>query len=162
MSTRIARCPKSASDLNQQRPRELADLDARIERLRARQRAGDPDLSADELQLAIDRAMAKRKELEVSQPEVKQSARVLAALPKAAALYAQQISLGLDGDPRSALKARVILRQLFNGKIVLRPGLGGGVDARGVNATGQVTGRKVGGPPFGAVMNPTPDPVLNE
>lgn len=27
-----------------------------------------------------------------------------------------------DGDPRAALKARVILRQLFNGEIVLRPG----------------------------------------
>ena len=47
---------------------------------------------------------------------------MLAAIPRAAALYKQQIELGLDGDPRAALKARVILRQLFNGEIVLRPG----------------------------------------
>jgi site-specific DNA recombinase len=105
-----------------QRPRELAELDARIARLHERQRTGDPDLTADELQSAIDRALEKRRQLEAAQPEVKQSASILAALPKAAALYRQQIELGLDGDPRAALKARVILRQLFGGKIVLQPG----------------------------------------
>jgi hypothetical protein len=40
-------------------------------------------------------------------------------LPKAAALYRQQIAEGLDGDPRAAGKARVILRQLVGGKITL-------------------------------------------
>jgi len=106
----------------EQRPRQLAELDARIERLRERQKAGDPDMTADELQAALDRALQKRKELEAVQPEAKRSAALLAALPRAAALYKQQIELGLDGDPRAALKARVILRQLFNGEIVLRPG----------------------------------------
>jgi site-specific DNA recombinase len=104
------------------RPRQLAELDARIERLRQRQRSGDPDLAADELEGAIARALEKRKELEAALPEARQTATVLAALPRAAALYQQQIALGLDGDPRAALKARVILRNLFNGKIVLRPG----------------------------------------
>jgi chromosome segregation ATPase len=44
-------------------PRELEELDARIMRLRERLKAGDPDLTADELQVAIDRAEAKRREL---------------------------------------------------------------------------------------------------
>ena len=107
---------------SEQRPRQLADLDARIERLRERQKHGDPDLAADELQAALDRALEKRKQLEATLPEAKQTATVLAALPRAAAAYRQQIALGLDGDPRAALKARVILRQLFGGEILLRPG----------------------------------------
>jgi hypothetical protein len=79
-------------------------------------------MTADDLQAAIDKAMAKRQEFEATQPETKHSAKVLAALPKAAALYWQQIELGLDGDPRAAAKARVILRQLFGGKVTLAPG----------------------------------------
>jgi hypothetical protein len=41
-------------------------------------------------------------------------------------MYRQQIALGLDGDPRAALKARVILRELFGGKIRLVPDENGG------------------------------------
>jgi hypothetical protein len=40
---------------------ELEALDARIERSRERLKGGDPDLTADELQAAIDRAEAKRR-----------------------------------------------------------------------------------------------------
>ena len=40
---------------------------------------------------------------------------MLSILPKAAELYRRQIVLGLDGDPRAALKARVALRELFVG-----------------------------------------------
>ncbi|MGA9336826.1 MAG: hypothetical protein WBV66_04070, partial [Pseudolabrys sp.] len=29
---------------------------------------------------------------------------------------------GLDGDPRAALKARVILREMLGGKVILAPG----------------------------------------
>lgn len=36
-------------------PRELEVFDARIARLRERLKAGDPDLTADELQVGIDR-----------------------------------------------------------------------------------------------------------
>jgi len=113
---------REAAGRAEQRPRQLAELDARVDRLRERQRSGDPDLTDDELQSAIDRALQKRRELEGAQPEARESAAVLAAIPKAAAMYRQQIELGLDGDPRAASKARVILRQLFNEEIVLRPG----------------------------------------
>jgi hypothetical protein len=122
MQAMFAEQVKRRTENAAQRPKDLADLDARSERLRERQRTGDPDLAADELQGAIDRALQKRTQLEAALPEAKRSAAVLAMLPKAAALYRQQIDLGLDGDPRAALKARVILRQLFGGKIVLRPG----------------------------------------
>jgi hypothetical protein len=42
-------------------------------------------------------------------------------LPHAARLYRQRIIEGLDGDPRAAGKARVILRELFSGQIRLQP-----------------------------------------
>ena len=58
-------------------PRELTGLAARIDRLRERLKAGDPDMTADEIQAAIDRAEAKRRELEQQQPEARQSAKVL-------------------------------------------------------------------------------------
>ena len=90
-------------------PRELKDLDARIARLKARLNAGDPDMTADEIQAGIDRAEAKRKELKA--PPAAQ-AKMLAMLPAAAAAYREQIKAGLDGDPVEALKARVVLRDL--------------------------------------------------
>jgi len=49
-------------------PKELQELTARIERLRARLKTGDEDMSADELQAAIDKAEGKRQELEQAQP----------------------------------------------------------------------------------------------
>jgi site-specific DNA recombinase len=105
-------------------PRELQEIDARLLRLRARQAAGDPDMAADEIQAAIDKAEAKRQALTTNLPEGKQRARVLSMLPKAAALYLRQIDQGLDGDPRAALKSRIILREML-GPISLEPGKGG-------------------------------------
>jgi hypothetical protein len=102
-------------------PRELQELTARIERLRERLVKGDPDMPADELQAAIDRAEGKRRELQDQQPEAKRSAKVLSMLPEAAALYRPQVAQGLDGNPREALKARVFLREWFSGKIRLEP-----------------------------------------
>jgi hypothetical protein len=110
-------------------PRELADLDARITRLRERLGRGDPDMAPDEIQAAIDRAEEKRRELEAAQPAARAGAKVLAMLPKAAALYRAQIEAGLDGDARAAAKARIILRGLFGGKIRLLPQLDGGLVA---------------------------------
>jgi hypothetical protein len=101
-------------------PKELQDITARIERLRERLRKGDPDMTPDEIQAAIDRAEEKRRELEAQQPAARQSAKVLAALPKAAELYKRQIAQGLDGNEREALKARVFLRELL-GRINLKP-----------------------------------------
>lgn len=110
-------------------PRELQELTARIERLRQRLKTGDPDMPADEIQAAIDRAESKRRELQDQQPEAKQSAKVLTMLPKAAELYRRQIAQGLDGNEREALKARVFLRDWFGGRIALEPLPDGGLMA---------------------------------
>jgi chromosome segregation ATPase len=83
-----------------ERPRELQDLDARIDRLRDRLDRGDSDMTTDEIQTAIDRADAKRRGLQAQQPEAVQSAQVLTMLPKAAATYRRQIELGLSGNDR--------------------------------------------------------------
>jgi len=110
-------------------PRELQELGARIDRLRERLRKGDPDMPADEMQAAIDRAETKRRELEAQQPEARGSAKVLAMLPRAANLYRRQLLEGLDGDYRAALKTRVFLREWFGGKIRLEPLADGGLMA---------------------------------
>jgi site-specific DNA recombinase len=118
MQTRIA-----------EQPQECLELTARIERLRDRLKQGDPDMPADEIQAAIDRAMDKRRELQDQQQRAIPSARMFSMLPKAAEAYRRQISLGLEGDPRATLKARSILRDLFGGKIRLVPQLDGGLVA---------------------------------
>ncbi len=56
--------------------------DARIERLKKRLVAGDPDLEPDELQLAVEAAQRKRKELFDAQPASRNSAKIIAALPQ--------------------------------------------------------------------------------
>src|ERR1700682_5096906 len=55
-----------------------------------RDHSGTPD----ELPGAIHRVEGKRRELVAAQPQAKHRARVLAMLPKAAALYRQQIAEG--------------------------------------------------------------------
>jgi DNA invertase Pin-like site-specific DNA recombinase len=102
-------------------PEEVAAISERISRLHKRLADGDPDLEADEIQIAINRAEEKRHELLREQPCARQSAKVIATLPKAANEYRRQIELGLDQDPRAADKARAILRKLI-GTIELRPG----------------------------------------
>jgi site-specific DNA recombinase len=101
-------------------PQELQDLDARITRLRERLRRGDPDMTADELQAAIDRAEQKRRELLELDEATAQPVKVASVLPRAPALYRKLIAEGLDGDTQAALKARLILRDLL-GKIKLAP-----------------------------------------
>jgi len=44
------------------------------------------------------------------------SAKILTLLPRAADLFGEQITLGLDGDPKAALSARTFLRELFSGR----------------------------------------------
>jgi uncharacterized coiled-coil protein SlyX len=112
-----------------EQPRELDELTARIERLRERLKQGDPDMIADKIQAAIDRATEKRRELQDQHQTVMPSARMFTMLPRAAEAYRRQITLGLGGDPRAALKARSILRELFGGKIRLVPQLDGGLIA---------------------------------
>ena len=107
-------------------PVEIQALDARIERLYDRLSAGDPDLEPDDLQLAIVAAQRKRKDLIDAQPAAIQSAKIIAALPKAAEAYRRQIELGLDGNPREATKARAILKELL-GPIEMCPEPDGGL-----------------------------------
>jgi site-specific DNA recombinase len=111
-------------------PRELRELEARIARLRERLERGDPDLAADELLVAIERAEAKRTELLAATPDGKVTFKLVARLNKAGSLYRQQIVEGVAGDPRAAAKARVILRELFCGEIRLVPQADGGLLAR--------------------------------
>ena len=42
----------------------------------------------------------------------------------------EQIQLGLSGDPRAALKARVIVRKLLNDEVLIEQGDDGSVLAR--------------------------------
>src|SRR5258708_21770871 len=103
------------------RPAELTALDERLGRLRARLRAGDPDMPTDELQLAIDRAEGKRQALLATQPAGGASAKMWAMLPKAADADRKQIRDGLTGQPREAAKARAALKQLVGGHIRFMP-----------------------------------------
>jgi hypothetical protein len=102
----------------------------RIARLRERLKSGDPDLPADELQAAIDRAEAKHRELQEQQLGTSVPMdKALAIMPRAAELYRRQVALGLDGNPQAALKARLFLREWFGGKIRLEPLADGGLMA---------------------------------
>lgn len=98
-----------------EQPKEIQEIGARIERLRARLQTGDPDLAPDELQAALERAEGKRDELMAQQPSARRTAKIFEALPRAAELYGRQITAGLDGNAREALKARTFLRELFEG-----------------------------------------------
>jgi len=73
-------------------PRELQELDARLARLRDRVQRGDPDMAADGLQAAVERAEAKRADLLATQPLAKRSAKLLTILPRAADAYRRQIA----------------------------------------------------------------------
>jgi site-specific DNA recombinase len=112
-------------------PKEIQDITDRLQRLRARLQKGDPDMTADEIQAAIDRADAKRQELLAARPEAKQSAKIISLLPKAAELYRRQIAAGLDGDAEAAEKARALVRQLFGGRLVVKAKRDGSVWAEG-------------------------------
>ena len=50
-------------------------------------------------------------------------------MPRTAELYRRQVTLGLDGHPQAALKARLFLREWFGGKIRLEPLADGGLMA---------------------------------
>jgi hypothetical protein len=102
-------------------PQELKELDARLERLRKRLKEGDPDIAADELQVAIERAEAKRRQLKNGLQDNSEVTKVISAIPRAAALCDQRITLGLSGDAKASEEARVVLRQLIPERIRLSP-----------------------------------------
>ena len=120
---------KAARVKGTERPKELADLDARLARLRKRLKSGDPDLSPDDIASAIERVEAQRRDVEAAQPLERASAKVVAMLPKAAAMFRAQVTAGLDGDAHAAGRARVVLRELFGGEIRLVPEPKGGLVA---------------------------------
>lgn len=126
-------------------PRDVQELDSRIARMRERLKAGDPDLTADELQVAIERAEGKRRELLEARPAGRENARVLALLPRAAELYREQIEQGLGGDVGAAAKARTILRGML-GEIMLSPGEDGSLWAEyAMQPAALLTGAGTGG-----------------
>ena len=104
-------------------PRELQELSARIERLRERLKHGDPDMTAGDIQAAIERAETQRHALQAGRAGLgsKLEGSVLTILPRAAELLHQQIGRGLAGDPQAAGEARGTLRELFCGQIDLSP-----------------------------------------
>jgi hypothetical protein len=55
---------------------------------------------------------------EGAQPAAKEGVKLAPLLPNAADLYRKQSNLGLDGDPRQALKARAMLTKLI-GPVVI-------------------------------------------
>ncbi|MBS0375330.1 MAG: recombinase family protein [Proteobacteria bacterium] len=117
LNARIDALQKREAD----RPAELVALDARLSRLRARLRDGDPDMAPDEIQAAIEKAEAKRADLLAARPEAKAASRVLSMLPKAAAAYRAMIAGGLSKHPEPAARARAAVRQLVGGEIRLNP-----------------------------------------
>ena len=70
-------------------------------------------------QRLIDRVATERQKLEAAQPAAKEGAKIVAMLPNAAQLYREQIQLGLSGDPRAALKARLIVRKLLKDEVLI-------------------------------------------
>lgn len=100
-------------------PRELQELDARLVRLRARLRDGDPDMAPDELQAAIDRAEIKRRQLLAGFNDGEDVAQMLSAVPRTAELLEERIALGLQGDQQACEEARAILRTLIPDRICL-------------------------------------------
>lgn len=132
MQTFLAQELQERADKSAEVPRELQELEARLERLRRRLADGDPDITPDELQAAIERAEAKRRQLQLglSNPVHMASAQVLSIVPRAAALYDQQISRGLDGDPEASTDARLLLKDLIPNRIRLSPKADGTLWAR--------------------------------
>ena len=56
-----------------------------------------------------------------AQPEAKQQAKLLRALPAAAEQYRDQITKGFTGNVIEAGRARVAVRQLLGDQITLKP-----------------------------------------
>jgi hypothetical protein len=61
----------------------VIELGGRIARLRERLKAGDDDMTADEIMAVIERAEAKREDLLSLQPEAKRNEKIIHALPGA-------------------------------------------------------------------------------
>jgi hypothetical protein len=74
-------------------------------------------VKAAQFQALIAEVERERAELQGAQPEAKQQARVRALLPKAGAEYVRQLEQGIDGDAKTIVKARLILRACRRRKV---------------------------------------------
>lgn len=102
-------------------PKDVADLDQRIARLRARLKTGDPDMSPEDITAVIEKVQAQKQALLSSQPEAKHREKILRALPAAAKQYRDQIIKGFTGNIIEAGRARVAVRTLLGEQITLKP-----------------------------------------
>lgn len=105
-------------------PVELQELEARLDRLKRRLAAGDPDMTVDELEGLVDRVQAKVTALKAAQPPDRERAKVMALLPKAATAYLKQVDAFAAGDATAALKVRQMLKTMI-GPITLTRGQDG-------------------------------------
>jgi site-specific DNA recombinase len=112
---------EEARAANVKRPAAVAELDARLARLQARLKAGDPDLAQDDIAAVIEKVRAVRDEMLTAAPEAKNNVRLLNALPAAAAQYREQIGKWMRGNPTELARARVAVRQLLGKEIALKP-----------------------------------------
>jgi site-specific DNA recombinase len=141
MRAEYARRLKAARERSAAAPREIADLDARLARLRG----GVADLEPDELAAAIARVEAKRRDLLNGTATSDGGARVLELLPRAAKTFRATVASGLAGDPAAVAEARLILRPML-GPITLEPGEGGALWASyGVNFSALIKAAGTGG-----------------
>ena len=115
-----AQVGKSRSD-EAKRPVEVVGLEARIARLREGLKAGDPDMTADELLDVIGKAEQKRNDLLLIPSSTAANDDALRGLPSAAKRYKEQIAKGLQGNREEASRARLAVRQLLGDKILLTP-----------------------------------------
>jgi hypothetical protein len=117
-------------------PREVLEFQGRIARLRGRLKNGDPDMPADELQAAIDRAEGKRRELEAQQlGENVPMSKALAIMPRQQnSTVAKSRKVSME-NPQAAQKARLFLREWFTGNIRLEPLAGSGLMAPGIRTS---------------------------
>nr|WP_298719408.1 hypothetical protein [uncultured Steroidobacter sp.] len=100
--------------------REIQELDARLVRLRARLRDGDPVMAPDELQAAIDRTEIKRRQLPAGFHDGEDVAQMLSTALGGSAhggTLGERIALGLQGDQQAG--EEVILRTLIPDRIRL-------------------------------------------
>jgi site-specific DNA recombinase len=102
-------------------PAEVAELDQRIARLRARLKAGDPDMSPDDIAAVIEKVETRKQALLSAQPDAKHREKLLRALPAAAKQYRDQINKGFSGNVIEAGRARVAVRTLLGEQITLKP-----------------------------------------
>ena len=119
-------------------PAEIAELDARIAKLRARLKKGDPDLTADELQGAIERVVSKRNAA-ADALEAKQNAALdetmitLRNLPALMKDYERKIedALKVFANPKSVHIAREAIRGMIEGGRVHMKASANGTELQG-------------------------------